>query len=259
MGVAPACLALLENPDADITPASLDRIIARFGHLAAIRENLAARDDLPMASRQALLAKLSQTLAGFVTSRHWLGRDDATYAAREACEKATVALAADTPYEELGDLVQHLRESGQLTAGLILRGLLCGNIVLFEEALSELSGLGIERVTSYVHDKNISGFHALYVKAGLPDAAYPAFREAIAAMRDGILLGEQGGAARLKRRMIERVLFCCTGTSNRRHRTAADLVAALRGRSRARGSPHVLRRSRRRAPGEQLRTPGRVS
>ena len=78
--------------------------------------------------------------------------------------------------------------------------------MLFEEALAELSGMPIDRVTGYIHDKNISGFRALYGKAGLPDAAYPAFREAIAAMREGMLVGEQGGVARLKRRMVERVL-----------------------------------------------------
>jgi len=206
VGSAQACLALLENPDAEITPMLLQRVIERFGHLAPIRENLLSRNDLPMPSRQALLAKLSQTLAGFVASRHWLAQDQAQYATREACEKATVALAAVAPYEEVGDLVRHLRESGQLTAGLLLRALLSGNIVLFEEALAELSEVPIERVTSFVHDKNISAFRALYIKAGLPGAAYPAFREAIAAMREGILLGEQGGAARLKRRMIEQVL-----------------------------------------------------
>jgi hypothetical protein len=43
----------------------------------------------------------------------------------------------------------------------------------------------------------------------LPTSIYPAFREAIAAMREGALLGEAGGAARLKRRMIERVLTRC--------------------------------------------------
>ena len=46
--------------DAEIAPFSLDRIVERFGHLAAIRENLLARDDLPMATRQALVAKLSR-------------------------------------------------------------------------------------------------------------------------------------------------------------------------------------------------------
>ncbi len=86
---------------------------------------------------------------------------------------------------EIGALVSHLRESGQLTAGLILRAILSGNIVLFEEALAELSGLPLDTVSSYIHDRSVSGFQALYRKAGLPDAAYPAFREAIIAMREG--------------------------------------------------------------------------
>lgn len=209
VGTAQACLALLENPDAEIAPFSIDRIVARFGHLAPIRETLLARPDLPAATRQALLARLSQTLAGFVAARHWLGRDRADHAAREACEKATVALAAQTPREELADLVGHLRASGQLTAILILRALLSGNVLLVEAAFAELSGMPVERVASYIHDRTISGFAALYGKAGLPAAAYPAFREAIAALREGVLLGEAGDAARLKRRMVERVLAGC--------------------------------------------------
>jgi len=204
-----SCLALLENPDADIAPFSMDRIIDRFGHHAPIRETMLARDDLSTAMRQALLSKLSQTLAGFVSARQWMGFEHAEYAAREACEKATVTLAADTPYEEVGALVQHLRQSGQLTASMLLRALLSGNVVLFEEAVTELSGLPIDRVTGYIHDRNVSGFRALYRKAGLPDTAYPAFREALAAIRGGLLIGEQGGVARLKRRMVERVLNAC--------------------------------------------------
>lgn len=230
VGSAEACLELLENPDADIAPFSVDRIVERFGHLAAIRENLTARDDLPMATRQALLSKLSQTLAGFVAARHWLGSEHAEYAAREALEKATVALAADTPYEEIGELMAHLRQSGQLTAGMILRALLSGNVVLFEEALAELSGMALDRVTDYIHDRNISGFRALYLKAGLPGSAYPAFREAIAAMREGILLGEQGGVARLKRGMVERVLARCADVRDEdlRGPDTASLLALLR-------------------------------
>jgi uncharacterized protein (DUF2336 family) len=222
---AEACLTLLENSDAHITLASVDRIVSRFGHLAPIRETLLARDDLPMATRQALLSKLSQTLAGFVVARQWLKTEHAEYAAREACEKATVALAADTDYEELGALVRHLRESGQLTAGMLLRALLSGNVVLFEEALAELSGVPLDRVTGYIHDRNVSGFRALYRKAGLPDSAYPAFREALAAMREGILIGEQGGASRIKRRMVERVLARCAAGDEG---DVAALLALLR-------------------------------
>ncbi len=230
VGAAEACLALLENADADIAPFSIDRIVERFGHHAPIRENLTARDDLPMATRQALLSKLSQTLAGFVAARQWLGTEHAEYAAREACEKATVALAAETPYQEVGLLMAHLRQSGQLTAGMILRALLSGNVVLFEEALAELSGMPLDRVTSYIHDKTISGFRALYRKAGLPDVAYPAFREALAAMREGILVGEHGEVARLKRRMVERVLARCAGERGQdmRGQDLAALLALLR-------------------------------
>src|ERR1700742_3817232 len=222
---AEACLTLLENSDAHITLSSVDRIVERFGHLAPIRETLLARDDLPMATRQALLSKLSQTLAGFVVARQWLKTEHAEYAAREACEKATVALAADTDYDELGALVKHLRESGQLTAGMLLRALLSGNVVLFEEALAELSGVALDRVTGYIHDRNISGFRALYRKAGLPDSAYPAFREALAAMREGVFIGEQGGASRLKRRMVERVLARCATEDEA---DMATLLALLR-------------------------------
>jgi uncharacterized protein (DUF2336 family) len=108
---------------------------------------------------------------------------------------------------------------------MILRALLSGNVVLFEEAIAELTGMPIDRVSAYIHDKHISGFRAIYTKAGLPDAAYPAFREAIAALREGILVGETGGVARLKRRMVEHVLHACVAE---RRDDMASLLALLR-------------------------------
>jgi uncharacterized protein (DUF2336 family) len=167
------------------------------------------RDDLPAPTRQALVAKLSETLAGFVTARAWLQEDRAQRIAKEACEKATVTLAAGSPAQEMRPLIRHLRESGQLTAGLVLRALLSGNIELFEQALAELSDMPIARVSALIHDRRGSGFRALYDKAGLPASTYPAFREAVEAMREGGFVGEPGGAIRLKRRMVERVLTRC--------------------------------------------------
>ena len=43
-------------------------------------------------------------------------------------------------------LIRHLCESGQLTAGLILRALLSGNVTMFEEALAELADMPLTRV-----------------------------------------------------------------------------------------------------------------
>jgi len=166
-------------------PFSLDRIVERYGHLAPIREALLARDDLPAPTRQALVAKLSETLAGFVAAREWLEPDRAERVAKEACEKATITLAAGRARERDRPLIRHLRESGQLNAGLVLRALLSGNVDMFEEALAELSDMPLARVSALVHDKGITGFRALFERAGLPASTYPAFREAVEAMRDG--------------------------------------------------------------------------
>jgi uncharacterized protein (DUF2336 family) len=209
VGTEESCLALLQNHDADIAPFSIDRIVERHGHLAAVRELTLARDDLSIATRQILVAKLSETLAGFVAEREWLGEDQAWRIAREACERATVVLAAETPTSEVGPLIRHLRGSGQLNAGLILRALLSGNIVLFEEALAELADMPVARVSALVHDRGSAGLRALLDRAGLPPSTYPAFKAAIEAMHEGGFVGEPGGTVRLKRRMVERVLTGC--------------------------------------------------
>jgi uncharacterized protein (DUF2336 family) len=172
---------------------------------------LLSRNDLPAATRQALVVKLSQTLADFVTAREWLVAERAQRITRVACERATVTLAADTPDGEVRPLIRHLCDSGQLTAGLILRALLSGNITLFEEALAELADVPLPRVVGIVHDRRGAGFRALYDKAGLPVSSFPAFREALETMREDGFAIEPGGASRLKRRIIERVLTRCEG------------------------------------------------
>ena len=172
-----------------------------------IRDALLMREDLPAAARQNLVTQLSQTLAGFVVDRSWLEEDRARRMAREACEKATVTIAAESPKTELRPLIRHLRVSGQLTAGMVLRALLSGNIALFEEALAELSGMPLARVSALVRDRIGSGLRPLFEKAELPASMHRAFSEAIKAMREGF--AEDADDAHLQRRLVERVLRTC--------------------------------------------------
>jgi uncharacterized protein (DUF2336 family) len=209
VGTAEACLVLTRNCDAEIAEFSLDRVLERFGDAPAIREALLARNDLAPSTRLTMVTRISATLVDFVAARRWLDADHAQRIAREACEKATVTLAADTPATQMRSLVRHLRAGGALTAGLILRALLSGNVVLFEEALAELTEMPVERVSNLVYDAGNGGLRALFNQASLPPSTYPAFKEAIEAMREGGFMIEPGGAARLKRRMIERVLTRC--------------------------------------------------
>ena len=106
-------------------------------------------------------------------------------------------------------LVQHLRATGQLTAGLILRALLSGNVDLFDSSLAELSGLPLARVSALLHDRGRASLEALLSRAGSPESTFAAFRVALEVSHETGYVDTPGGAARLRRRMVERVLTHC--------------------------------------------------
>jgi uncharacterized protein (DUF2336 family) len=209
VGAPEAALELIENAYAELAPFSWDRIVERHGHLAAIRESMLVLEDLPAATRVALVAKLSGTLAQFVVARNWLSADRAVRVASEARDRSTVNIAAVSRGEDMRGLVQHLRATGQLTAGLILRALLSGNLELFEAALAELSGLPPARVSALLHDRGGASVHALLQRAGLPESTFAAFRAALDVSNEHGFADTLDGAARLRRRMVERVLTHC--------------------------------------------------
>src|SRR4029077_13703958 len=209
VGSAAAALELIENPYAELAPFSWDRIVERHGHLAAIRESMLVLDDLPAATRIALVAKLSDTLTQFVVARNWLSADRAGRVASEARERSTVNIAARSRGEDMQGLVRHLRASGQLTAGLILRALLSGNLELFDAALAELSGLPQARVSALLHDRGGPSVQALLIRAGLPESTFAAFRVALEVSHEMGYVDTVDGAVRLRRRMVERVLTHC--------------------------------------------------
>ncbi|WP_041798200.1 DUF2336 domain-containing protein [Rhodopseudomonas palustris] len=219
VGTAAAALELIENPHAELAPFSWDRIVERHGHLAAIRESMLVLEDLPAATRLALMAKLSDTLQQFVVARGWLTADRAARATTEAVDRSTVALAARARGDDMVALMRHLRATSQLTAGLILRALLSGNLDLFECALVELSGLPQARVAALLHERGGPGLTALLARAGLPESTYPAFRAALEALHEIGFVGTERNAARLRRLMVERVLTRCE--------TGADAAAPL--------------------------------
>ena len=209
VGSAAAALELIENPYAELAPFSWDRIVERHGHLAAIRESMLVLEDLPAATRVALVAKLSNTLAQFVVARNWLSADRAERIAGEARDRSTVSIAASSRGDDMRGLISHLRATSQLTAGLILRALLSGNLELFEAALSELSGLPRSRVSSLLLDRGAASLVALLRRAGLPESTFAAFRAAVDVIHETGFADTLGEAARLRRRMVERVLTQC--------------------------------------------------
>ncbi len=209
VGTPSAALELIENAHAELAPFSWERVVERHGHLAAIRESMLVLEDLPAATRAALVAKLSDTLAQFVVARNWLSADRADRIASEARERSTVNIAAHSQGDDMRGLLRHLRATGQLTAGLILRALLSGNLELFDSALSELSALPQGRVSALLHDRGGASLQALLIRAGLPESTFAAFQVALEVSHEIGYVDTVGRAAGLRRRMVERVLTHC--------------------------------------------------
>jgi uncharacterized protein (DUF2336 family) len=92
---------------------------------------------------------------------------------------------------------------------LILRALLSGNLELFEAALAELSGLPRSRVSSLLLDRGEASLMALLRRARLPESTFGAFRAALDVVHETGFTDTPDGAARLRRRMVERVLTQC--------------------------------------------------
>jgi uncharacterized protein (DUF2336 family) len=201
-----ACWRLIENQGAAIAGISLRRIAERFGDDPGMREHLLRRHGLPADVHQMLVRQVSDALSEMVAERAWVPEERARRITREACERATVALAAESERAELPALVEHLRITGQLTTALLLRAVCAGNIALFETALAALAHVPEARVQSMVRAGRMSSLKPIYLRAGLPPVAFDGFAAALDACRR---IAEEGGPRdryRFSRELVERVL-----------------------------------------------------
>lgn len=202
-----ACRILLHNDGASIVPCTLVRMAERYGDDADIRSILLERDDLPIAVRHGLLRDLGHALGVLVSRRAWLDDERADTIVRDACDDATIAIAAETDDEHLGALAAHLRDTGQLTTSLLLRTLCAGNVSFFAAALSILSGVPESRARSLVLDGRAGALKAIYGRAGLPPSAFGAFASALASCREHAGdSGDPSRRSRFSRRVIDDVL-----------------------------------------------------
>lgn len=208
IGSPTALVLLARNPGAEIADGSLARMVERHGAAAELREALLDRDDVPVEICQAITVALSDALAAFVTECGWLSPQRTERALREARERTTVTLSGAAEKRDAQRLVAHLRSSGQLTPGLILRALLSCGMTFVEAALSELSGLAPKRVAAILHDRRGGAFGPLYTRSRLPESLRPAFEAALSAWRENKSAGLVG-SARMSRRMVERALSAC--------------------------------------------------
>jgi uncharacterized protein (DUF2336 family) len=225
VGARKTLITLAVNPGAELLEFSVRRMIERYGHDSDLRTALLARPNLPASIRSDLAGAAATALSAMMTGRAGVTPEKVRSLTREALERANVKIAAETAGEanETLNFVAHLRRSSQLTAGLLLRGLLCGNKHLLETALCELSGLAMPRVMGLVAESKSAGFAALYRKAHMPEHLLPVFIAGLEAVAKSGCAGPMN--ARLQGPIVDSVLHACASVN---HGELDRLIAALR-------------------------------
>ncbi len=236
-------IAMARNPYAEIGKAACLRMIERHGEVAELREAMLARHDLGIEARHAIAAHVAQSLSQFGRDCGWLSPERGERVSREARDCAALLLGDEAGETGLARLVAHLRATGQLSAGLILRAILSLRMPFAEAALSDLSGLSRARVAGLMLEPRGAGFAALHRRAGLPPLLMPAIQAALGAWREAATGQSSDHGARLARRMIERALTACEDLPFAEARGLMALLArfeAEAARDEAREAAHAL-------------------
>ena len=202
-GEPDAVLALIGNAEIGIPAETLSRIFARFSDDGSVREALLERPSLPASLRARIVVALAKDLA--VEASRWMPHERAERIASEARDQTICLIASSCRPDERAALTRALRSSGALTPALLLRSLLGGDRDLFAEALADLSGLPLGRVSAFLIEPRGEGFAALARRAGLRSGVLPAFRAALAAIR--IYRGEAGDGLKLS--LVQTVIDEC--------------------------------------------------
>lgn len=202
-----ACEALLGNASVFLDADILRRLADRHGADPILRSVLLSREDLPADVRQTLILEVGRSLQSAFLVRETLGSERTRRLVLDACERATSKMAEWVETDDVPDLVEHLRGSGQISAAFLVRSACAGNIDLLAASLTALSGIAERRVRSIVVDGRECSFRSLLRSCGLPDAVSTLLRIAVRSWKDvatgRIGLGSEDLPELVMRRVVE--------------------------------------------------------
>ena len=225
VAAAAACEALVTNPGARVLRFSLDRMVARHGDCPELRLALLEREDLPLETRQVLLASLAGSLRELIVDHAWMPPERAAALTQDAREWATIHAAFEAPAESVPALVRELMQEQALTPSFLIRAVASGQTAIFGAALATLAKVPQTRVNSLIASGRAANLQALLETSTLPKRTFPAFAAAIEVIRTGDSLT---GASSDYRRATQLIDAIVTRYQGRPDRELDSILALLR-------------------------------
>lgn len=205
VGSLEACLAMVDNPSAEIAAVSFRRMIERHGHEPRMRVALAADQRLPSDCRHTLLVQLGEALREAPLVKALVGAARAEKLTRDACVRASLTLIETIDPDEHEALVEHLRMRGDLTAGFIVRMVAHGKIDFFGQVMMALTGQSHTRIRGLLVNGRDLAVSALLQKAGLAKPFHRPLIRALSVWRDVAQGRRVAGAQEVSWLMMESI------------------------------------------------------
>lgn len=174
-----AVLTLVHNSGAVINEAAATILVKRYADDADVAAPLVQRGELPALLVERLIAMVSEQLREYLVAQHEVDDRVAATLEERTRERATADAIPRMSNDDMRALVAQLAENGRLSATLILRAACAGETRFVEAAFAELTSVPDERIWRLIHDVGALGFRAVYARAGMPEALYPAFRRVL--------------------------------------------------------------------------------
>lgn len=198
---------LVGNVRADIPEGTLAELVDQFGNSEAVQHNILRRGNLPLTVAERLVARASDSLRQKLMAHSALSEVTAAEIVVQARERAVLGLLGDNVSDDdVETMVRHLYGHARLTPSIVLRALVMGDLAFFEAAMGRLAGVPLVNARTLIYDAGPLGLRAIFDKAGLPEAFFPATRAAIDVGRSIQLDGEPHDRERRSRKIMERVL-----------------------------------------------------
>jgi len=197
---------LVANVGAEISEASLQRVVDDFGDREKIQGAMVRRPKLPITVSERLVTMVSEGMKEELARRHELPANITTDLILQSRERATLSLSTESDADDLERLIQQLHENGRLTPSIVVRALCMGDLNFFEAAMAQLTGVPLVNVRQLIHDTGRLGLRGVWQRAGLPETHFMAVRAAIDVARETEYDGGENDRERYSRRMIERIL-----------------------------------------------------
>lgn len=174
-----AVLRLVYNAGAVINEAAATILVKRYADDADVSVPLVQRGEMPALLVERLIAMVSEQLREYLVAQHEMDHRAAATLEEQTRERTTADAISRMSNDDMRALVAQLSENGRLTATLILRVACAGEIRFVEAAFANLTDVPDERIWRLIHDVGALGFRAVYARAGMPEALYPAFRRVL--------------------------------------------------------------------------------